>query len=147
MHNHTQYSSSSTGVPFPWDQFVNNPNVHAFTQLNEGTPLVPATQTFDIRKKAFASLPPFSDTGFGGSSFGTDGFGFGPAGAIPSLKVTFSVPDGVLYNKLQVIEKDTGDLDLLSAFSDEVTITFNPPIVSLTLQLNGNSGIGADATV
>lgn len=113
-HNHTQYSCSSTGVPYPWESYVNNPDVHAFTQLNEGTPIVPATQTFEIRKQALT--PPYS------------------------------IPPGVLYNKLEMIEKTTGETGLLSAFSDDmVSMTFNPPVVSLSAYLLGGSGLDANA--
>lgn len=144
-HNHTQFSSASTGVPFLWEDYVNNPNVHAFTQLNDGTPLVPATQTFKIRRKAVPPFPPFSATGFGGAAMGVDGFGFGPLGAVPSLKVKFNVPNGVLYNRLEVIERDSGEPNLLTAFSDDqVSMVFNPPVVSLSISFSGDSGFGAD---
>jgi hypothetical protein len=144
-HNHTQYSSASTGVPYLWEQYVNNPNVHAFTQLNEGTPLVPSTQTYDVRKKTIPAFAPYSATGFGGSALGVDGFGFGPLGSVPSLKVRFNVPDGVLYNKLEVVERSSGKPDLLSAFSDDqVSMVFTPPVVSLSISFKGDSGLGAD---
>ena len=44
-HAHTQYSSASTGVPYQWEAYVNDPSVRAFTRLNEGTPPVPLSQT------------------------------------------------------------------------------------------------------
>lgn len=144
-HNHTQYSSASTGVPYLWEEYVNNPNVHAFTQLNDGTPLVPSTQTYDVRKKTIPQFPPYSATGFGGAALGVDGFGFGPLGDVPSLRVRFNVPDGVLYNRLEVIERSSGEPDLLSAFSDDqVSMVFNPPVISLSISFSGDSGLGAD---
>jgi hypothetical protein len=144
-HNHTQYSSASTGVPYLWEEYANNPSVHAFTQLNDGTPLVPSTQTYDVRKKKIPPFPPYSATGFGGSALGVDGFGFGPLGNVPSLRVRFNVPDGVLYNRLEVIERSSGEPDLLSAFSDDqVSMVFNPPVVSLSISFSGDSGLGAD---
>jgi hypothetical protein len=144
-HNHTQYSSASTGVPYLWESYANNPNSHAFTQLNEGTPLVPSTQTFEVRKKSIPPFAPYSASGFGGSALGTDGFGYGTVGAVPSLRVSFQVPPGVLYNRLEVIEHASGKYNLLTAFSDDVvSMVFNPPVVSLSISLSGDSGILAD---
>jgi hypothetical protein len=144
-HNHTQYSSASTGVPYLWEAYVNNPNVHAFTKLNDGTPLVPSTQTYDVRKKTIPPFAPYSATGFGGAAMGVDGFGFGPLGNVPSLKVRFIIPDGVLYNRLEVIEKTSGKSDLLSAFSDDqVSMVFDPPVVSLSITFSGDSGMEAN---
>lgn len=145
VHNHTQYSSASTGVPYLWNEYVTNPNVHAFTKLNEGTPLVPATQTFEIRKKGVSPFAPYSSSGFGGSSLGTDGFGYGTVGAIPSLDRPFNIPSGVLYNRLEVVERSSGAPDLLSAFSDdEVSMVFSPPVISLAVSFSGDSGVLAD---
>lgn len=147
-HNHTQYSSASTGVPYRWEDYVNNPNVHAFTQLNEGTPLVPATQTFEIRRRGLTLPSPYSSSGFGGFSLGSEGFGYGLVGAIPDPSVPFQVPLGVLYNRLQVIERASGEPDLLSAFSDdEVSMVFTPPVVSFSVSFSGDSGILADLSV
>lgn len=147
-HNHTQYSSASTGVPYLWEEYVNNPNVHAFTKLNEGTPLVPSTQTYDVRKKTIPPFPPYSATGFGGAALGTDGFGFGSVGVVPSFARGFNVPPGVLYNRLEVIERTSGEPNLLSAFSDdEVSMVFSPPVVSLAVSFSGDSGLMANPTV
>ena len=143
-HNHTQFSSASTGVPIPWEGFVNNPSVRAFTKLNEGTPLVPLTQTFENRRKALP-LPPVDSSGFGNSDFGISYFG--SVGGLPPVQQTFTVPDGVLYNKLQIIEKTTGELDLLSAFSDEVSITLYPNPVGVGATISGGSSIVADAEI
>jgi hypothetical protein len=108
-HNHTQYSSASTGVPYLWNEYVNNPDVHAFTKLYEGTPLVPSTQTFEVRK---SGIPPFQ------------------------------VPQGVLYNRLEVVERSSGENGLLSAFSDDqVSMVFSPPVVSLSVNFSGESGV------
>jgi len=124
-HNHTQYSSASTGVPYLWEEYVNNPNVHAFTKLYEGTPLVPSTQTFEVRRRAIAPYPPYSYSGFG--------------------ERPFDVPSGVLYNRLEVIERASGEPDLLSAFSDdEMSMVFTPPVVSFSVSFSGDSGILAD---
>lgn len=146
-HNHTQYSSASTGVPYLWEEYVTNPNVHAFTKLYEGTPLVPSTQTFEVRRRGIAPFAPFSSSGFGGSSMGTEGFGYGSpgVGVVPSLSRPFEVPSGVLYNRLEVIERASGEPDLLTAFSDdEVSMVFTPPIVTFSVSFSGDSGILAD---
>lgn len=146
-HNHTQYSSASTGVPYLWEEYVNNPNVHAFTKLYEGTPLVPSTQTFEVRRRGIAPFAPFSSSGFGGSALGTEGFGYGGpgVGVVPSLVRPFEVPSGVLYNRLEVIERASGEPDLLSAFSDdEVSMVFTPPVVSFSVSFSGDSGMLAD---
>ena len=143
-HQHTQYSSASTGVPFLWEDYVNNPNVHAFTKLNDGTPLVPATQTFEIRRKAIPLAAPYSSSGFGGTSLGTVGFGYGSVGAVPSLNRPFNVPPGVLYNRLEVVERTSGKPDLLSAFSDDEVSMVLTPVVSLSVSFSGDSGILAD---
>jgi hypothetical protein len=149
-HNHTQYSSASTGVPYLWEEYVNKPGVHAFTKLNDDTPLVPSTQTFEVRKKGLSPFAPYSSSGFGGSALGTDSFGFGylSVGAVPNLQVPFRVPDGVLYNRLEVIEHASGRSGLLSAFSDdEVSMVFSPPVVSLSVSFSGDSGVLANPSV
>jgi hypothetical protein len=147
-HNHTQYSSASTGVPYLWNEYVNNPNVHAFTKLNDGTPLVPSTQTFEVRKKGLVPFSPFSSSGFGGSALGTESFGFGAVGAVPSFSRSFRVPEGVLYNRLEVVERASGKTGLLSAFSDdEVSMVFSPPVVSLSVSFSGDSGVLTNPSV
>lgn len=114
-HGHTQFSSSSTGSPYPWHDFVNDPAVVAFTQLNENTPLVPSTQTYEVRRptpvfKFVSGLNNPEDV------LNTDGdFLLNDASTI----VTLIVPDDVLYNGLEVVEQTTGERELLAPFSDE----------------------------
>jgi hypothetical protein len=149
-HNHTQYSSASTGVPYLWEEYVNNPSVHAFTKLNDDTPLVPSTQTFEVRRRGLAPFAPYSSSGFGGSAFGSEGFGYGGpgVGVVPSFTRPFEVPSGVLYNRLEVLERASGEPDLLSAFSDdEVSMVFTPPVVSLSVSFSGDSGVLANPSV
>ena len=140
-HAHTQYSSASTGVPYQWEAYVNNPSVRAFTKLNEGTPLVPLTQTYRRSRTITIPSPP---TGFGDSSFGTDLFG---AGSLPPVTSTTPASTNSLYNNLEVIEKTSGEVDLLSAFSDEVSFVMTPNPVSISATLTGDSWISGDETV
>jgi hypothetical protein len=132
-HAHTQYSSASTGVPYQWAAYVSDPSVRAFTKLNEGTPPVPLTQTFKKSRRVTISVPP---TGFGDSIFGSDSFG---AGNLPSRTITVPASTGSLYNNIEIIEKTSGEGDLLSAFSDEVSIVMTPNPVSLEAHLIGDS--------
>lgn len=115
VHGHTQFSSASTGIPYPWQEFVDNPAVKAFTKLNEGTPLVPSTQTYEVR-----SPTPVSEFVSGLNRpedvLNSDGdFLLNDA----SVRTTIIVPDDVLYNCLEVNEKMTGEVDHLAPFSDE----------------------------
>ena len=133
-HSHTQYSSASTGVPYQWEAYVNDPSVRAFTKLNEGTPPVPLTQTFKKSRTVTISVPP---TGFGDSAFGSDAFG---AGNLPSRTITIPASTGALYNNLEVIEKTSGEAGLISAFSDElISIVMTPNSVSIAAVLSGDS--------
>ena len=132
-HAHTQYSSASTGVPYQWEAYVNDPSVRAFTKLNEGTPPVPLSQTFS---KARTVTIPVLPSGFGNSSFGTDLFG---SGSLPDTTITIPASTGSLYNNIEVIEKTSGETDLLSAFSDEVSIVMTPNPVSIAAVLTGDS--------
>jgi hypothetical protein len=132
-HAHTQYSSASTGVPYQWEAYVNDPSVQAYTRLNEGTPPVPLSQTFKKSRTVTISVPP---TGFGDSSLGTDLFG---SGNLPATTITIPASTGALYNNIEVIEKTSGDPNLLSAFSDEVSIVMTPNPVSISAHLTGDS--------
>jgi hypothetical protein len=113
-HDHTQFSASSTGVPYPWEEFVENPAVTAHTRLNEGTPLVPQTQTYEVRRPT----PMLTFTA--GLNNPEDvlnshtGFLLNDATA----EVQILVPNDVLYSSLQVIERAEGEEDLLTPFQD-----------------------------
>ena len=114
-HDHTQFSSASTGVPYPWHDFVENPLVKAFTQLNEGTPLVPSTQTFEVRRPTpvtyfLSGLNRPEDVLNGDGDFLlNDG----------ATEVRLIVPDDVLYNSLEVVEQATGAENHVAPLSDE----------------------------
>lgn len=113
-HNHTQFSSASTGIPYPWDTLISNPSLGAYTKLNEGTPLVPSTQTFEVRRPTpvFTTLYGLNDPK---DILNDQGFLLNDG----STKVTLLVPDDILYNSLVVDETSTGEPDLLAPFSDE----------------------------
>jgi hypothetical protein len=115
-HSHTDYESSSTGIPPKQDpDFLANPNLTAFTRLNEGTPLVPSTQSFEVRRpypiQIFASAlnRPEDVLNNDGNFTLNDG----------SFQYRLIVPKDVLYSSLDVIEQRTGDVDLLTPFTDE----------------------------
>lgn len=114
-HAHTNYRSSSTGIP-PLDtpDFLERTDVSAFTQLNEGTPLVPLTQTYDVRRPLptmrFVSATGRLDCRLNSKSFRTnDG----------RKEVRIIVPNDVLYNSLRVIERKEGEQGLLAPMDDD----------------------------
>jgi hypothetical protein len=114
VHNHTQYSSASTGVPYPWEDFVNNPAVQAFTQLNERTPLVPSTQSYEVRSPSpewifISSLNTPADVLNNSSGFLLND---------STTEVRLVVPDDVLYSCLEVVERETGAEDQITPFTD-----------------------------
>lgn len=114
VHNHTQFSSSSTGVPYPWEAYVENTAVQAFTRLNEGTPIVPQTQTYEVRRPT-PVFTPVASLNSPGDVLNSDG-GFLLNNA--TLRVQLIVPKDVLYNSLEIVEKTDGELDLLTPFTD-----------------------------
>ncbi len=140
-HSHTQYSSASTGVLYQWEAYVNNPGVRAFTKLNEGTPPVPLSQTFSKARTITIEIP---SSGFGDSSLGTDFFG---SGNLPETTITIPARTGSLYNNIEIIEKVSGEENLISAFADEVSITMTPNPVSLAANLTGDSFVTSDFEV
>lgn len=113
-HDHTQFSASSTGVPYPWKAYVENPGVRAFTQLNEGTPIVPKTQTYEVRNPTPVFTPvaalntPQNVLNSNGGFLLNDG----------ETKVELLVPDDVLYRSLEVVERSTGEVSLLAPAVD-----------------------------
>jgi len=114
-HDHTQFSSASTGIPYPWQDFVDNPANVAFTRLNEGTPLVPSTQTYEVRRPTpvfeFTSglNRPEDVLNSDGDFLLNDG----------SQRSRIIVPNDVLYNCLQVTEELVGEAEHIAPFSDE----------------------------
>jgi hypothetical protein len=111
-HDHTQFSASSTGVPAPWEPYVENPAVRAYTKLNEGTPLVPQTQTYEVRRP----MPVFEHV----AALNSPGVVLNdPAAFVVNdgeTRVTLRVPEDVLYNDLQIEERSEGEADLLAPF-------------------------------
>lgn len=114
-HDLTDFKSSSTGITPNLDpDFLERNDVVAFTQLNQGTPLVPRTQTFEVRApyptQTFVSAlnRPEDVLNSPGAFVLNDG----------SVRVTLEVPDDVLYSCLKVIETEAGTLDLLKPADD-----------------------------
>lgn len=109
----TCFKSSSTGITPNIDpDFLESGS--AFTRLNEGTPLVPQTQSFDVRGpfavETFVSNlndPSNVLNGSGGFTL-NDG----------AVRVTMAVPDDVLYSQLQVVEKGEGEIGVIKPFDD-----------------------------
>lgn len=116
VHDHTDFKSSSTGQPPKKDpDFLVNSGLTAFTILNEGTPLVPLTQTFETR-----SPYPVQETVSGLNRpedvLNNDGDFVLNDGA---LRFKLIVPNDVLYTCLDVIEQeDGGAVDLIKPFDD-----------------------------
>lgn len=131
IHPVTDFKSSSTGVvPKRHPDFMADPDLRAFTVLNEGTPLVPATQSAENRKP-FRTLISLFDTTFDQtfaliSSLNTPAT---PQDVLSSsksfaandspIRYELVVPDDVLYSSLDVIEQTTGEAGLLAPFGDE----------------------------
>jgi hypothetical protein len=116
LHPHTSFKSSSTGIPPQTDpDFLADPLLAAFTQLNQGTPLVPLTQAFETRgpypvQEFVSALNRPEDVLNNDGDFTlNDG----------SKRFKLVVPDDVLYSCLDVIEQTTGTTDLLTPFCDD----------------------------
>ena len=114
-HTLTDFSSSSTGiVPKKAPEFLTNTNLPAYTRLNEGTPLVPSTQDYQVRSptpvKEFVSALNMPQDVLNTASFTlNDG----------SVRYRLIVPEGVLYSALDVIEESSGEEALITPFGDE----------------------------
>jgi hypothetical protein len=115
-HSHTDFWSSSTGIPPQLEaDFLKDPTLIAYTLLNEGTPLVPSTQTFEVRKPQVVSQP-VSGLNRPEDILNSDRDFLLNDGA---TRLTLLVPDDVLYNSLQVIEAAAGEYSLIAPFNDE----------------------------
>jgi hypothetical protein len=115
-HELTSFKSSSTGTTSQIEtDFLSRDDVPAFTQLNQGTPLVPETQTLENRgpfvtQTFVASLNNPEDV------LNNDGdFTFNDG----TLRFGLEVPNDVLYTSLQVVRSEAGSLDLITPFGDE----------------------------
>lgn len=115
-HELTSFQSSSTGVaPKKDPDFLKNAGLPAFTQLNEGTPLVPSTQTFEVRNPT-PVLEYISVLNTPEDVLNSDGdFTLNDGTA----QYRLIIPDDVLYSALDVIEQTTGEQDLIAPFGDE----------------------------
>jgi hypothetical protein len=121
-HGHTQYSVSSTGVPYPWFSYVENPLTTAYTRLNEGTPIVPLMQTYEVRRPT-PVFRPVSSLNNPSDVLNSDrDFLLNDA----TLIVELIVPKDVLYSSLEIVEKTTGELDLLEPFTDTGMLSMGP---------------------
>jgi hypothetical protein len=113
-HQLTSYKSSSTGViPKTAPDFLADPGLKAFTRLNDSTPLVPSTQTFEVRApfpyQTYVSVLNSPDDVLNSNDFTlNDG----------TVQYRLMVPDDVLYTSLDVIEQSTGEEGLLAPFGD-----------------------------
>ncbi len=114
-HSHTDFWSSSTGVPSGIDpDFLASPGLIAFTLLNEDTPLMPSTQTAEVRGLTTV-LEPVSGLNNVEDVLNSDeDFTLNDG----KTRFRFVVPDDVLYNSLQVIESETGSPGLLAPADD-----------------------------
>ena len=115
VHPHTDFWSESEGIPPQTEpDLLRNPNLTAFTLLNDGTPLVPSTQTYEVRGPTATLI---SIVGLNRPEDVLNSQAFVLNNGTQEIKIV--VPDDVLYNSLQVIETTTGDADLIAPFSDE----------------------------
>jgi hypothetical protein len=121
-HELTSFDSSSTGiVPKKDPDLYQNPALVAFTQLNQDTPLVPSTQTFEVRAP-YAVQEFVSALNRPEDVLNTDGdFTTNDA----TMRFRLIVPDDILYTSLDVIEQSSGVTDLLTPFDDE-----DPPTIT-----------------
>jgi hypothetical protein len=114
-HTLTDFWSESEGIPPNTDpDFLANPNLTAFTLLNEGTPLVPQTQTYEVQVPTpsieyIGSLNNIADVLNSDGSFLLND---------ATTRVALIVPNDVLYSSLQIIERDTGTTGLIAPFDD-----------------------------
>jgi hypothetical protein len=114
-HSHTDFWSESEGIPPQTDpDFLKNTNLQAYTLLNEGTPLVPSTQTYEVRRPTPQLV---SVVGFNRPEdlLNSQSFVMNES----EQRVELLVPNDVLYNSLQVIERDTGEPNHIAPFDDE----------------------------
>lgn len=114
-HTLTDFKSSSTGQPPKTDpDFLEDPDLRAFTVLNEGTPIVPLTQSFEVRApypttEFISALNRPEDVLNSDADFTlNDG----------SVRYKLIVPNDVLYSSLDIIEQTTGEQGLIAPFSD-----------------------------
>jgi hypothetical protein len=114
-HDHTDYWSSSTGIPPKKDpDFFENTSLSAYTQLNDTTPLAPSTQSFEVRKP-YPTQEFISALNRPEDVLNNDGDFVINDGA---LRFALVIPNDVLYTSLDVIERSSGEISLLAPFDD-----------------------------
>jgi hypothetical protein len=129
-HTHTDFWSESEGIPPKSDpDFLQNTNLVAFTLLNDSTPLVPSTQTYEVRKPV-PVLVPLASLNDPADVLNSQGFVLNNG----ERRIEISVPDDVLYNHLDVIERTTGDTDIIAPFDDESEPAYWPSSSPLSFQ-------------
>lgn len=114
-HTHTDFWSESEGIPPQTDpDFLKNPLLTAYTQLNDRTPLVPSTQTYEVRRPTpvLVSVAAFNNPE---DLLNSQGFLMNES----ATEIKLLVPEDVLYDSIQIIETDTGSPDLIAPFDDE----------------------------
>jgi hypothetical protein len=113
-HRHTNFWSSSTGIPLK--ELYDDLNHKSFTKLNEGTPLVPQTQTFEVRSPTpviefLSGLNRPEDVLNSDNDFLLND---------ANTRVRLLVPDDILYNSLEITERSEGETDLLYPMDDSL---------------------------
>jgi hypothetical protein len=122
-HTLTDFWSESEGItPNTYPDFLTNPDLVAYTLLNETTPLVPQTQTYQVQNpqpviEYVGGLNNIANVLNSQGSFLLND---------ATTRVGIIVPSNVLYDSLQIIERDTGQPNLIAPFSDEGQPTFGP---------------------
>lgn len=121
-HTLTDFWSESEGItPNTYPDLLDDPNLVAFTLLNEGTPLVPQTQTYEVQ-----SPQPVIEFVGGlnniANVLNSSAFILNDA----TRRVGIIVPDDVLYSSLQIFERDTGQTSLIAPFDDECQPKYGP---------------------
>lgn len=115
-HDHTDFWSRSTGQPsqvYP-DFLRDEPDLVAFTLLNEGTPLVPVTQDQSARglvitNEFISGLNRIEDVLNSDGDFRLNH---------TDRRTVVQPPEGVLYASLEVYEKTTGVEGVVTPFCD-----------------------------
>lgn len=114
-HSLTSFKSSSTGiVPKTSPDFLENPALKAFTLLNDSTPLVPSTQTYQVRSPQPIQV-------YNGSLNNPEDVLNSPGGFVlndASFQIRLVIPDDILYSALDVIEQTDGEEALIAPFGD-----------------------------
>jgi hypothetical protein len=114
-HTLTDFKSSSTGQPPKTEpDFLSDPALDAFTKLNDGTPLVPLTQTFEVRApypttEFISALNRPEDVLNSDADFTLND---------AAVRYKLIVPKDILYSSLDVIEQITGEPSLIAPFTD-----------------------------